>query len=121
MIDNFVSKRRTERGLKRGSTVSPATVNKELRHVKATLRIAHDWGYLPNVPKIRMLKEPQKLARYVTADHFAALYKACDAARLPEGLPYSAGDWWRALLTFNYMTGWRIGEPLALLRSDLDL
>ena len=121
MIDDFVSKRRTERGLKRGSIVSPATVNKELRHIKATLRIAHEWGYLPNVPKIRMLKEPKKLARYVTADHFAALYKACNAARRPKGLPYSAGDWWRALLTFNYMTGWRIGEPLALLRSDLDL
>ena len=73
------------------------------------------------MPKIRMLKEPKKLARYVTADHFAALYKACDAARLPKGLPYSAADWWRAMLTFNYMTGWRIGEPLALLRDDLDI
>ena len=27
----------------------------------------------------------------------------------------------RVLLTFNYMTGWRIGEPLSLLRDDLDL
>ncbi len=121
LVDAFVAKRRTQRGLKKDSKVSPATVNKELRHVKATLRIAHEWGYLPKVPKIRMLKEPQKLVRYVTAEHFAALYNACDAAQLPRGLPYSAGVWWRSLLTFTYMTGWRIGEPLSLLRDDLDL
>ena len=39
----------------------------------------------------------------------------------PEGLPYSAEAWWQALLVFNYMTGWRISEPLALRREDLDL
>ena len=120
-IADFVKVRRTERGLKKGSTLSPATVNKELRHIKATLRIAHEWECLPRVPKIRMMKEPQKLIRYVTADHFALLYQACDAVRLPEGLPYPAADWWRAMLTFNFMTGWRIGEPLSLLRDDLDL
>ena len=120
-IDDFVAKRRTERGVKRGSTISPASVNKELRHVKAALRVAHDWGYLPNVPKVRTVKEPQKLPRYVTPEHFAAIYRACDVARLPKDLPYPASDWWRALLTFTYMTGWRVSEPLALRRDDLDL
>ncbi len=60
-----------------------------------------------------MLKEPEKLIRYVTPGHFAKIYGACDAARWPAGFDYSAADWWRALLTFLYMTGWRIGEPLA--------
>ncbi len=100
-IDQFVSMRRAERGQKRGSTISPATVNRDLRHIKSTLRIAHDWGYLPVVPRIRMVKEPSKLARYVTAEHFEAIYKACEVARLPQGLPYPASDWWRAMLTFN--------------------
>ena len=57
-IDEYVSTRRTEAGKKKNSTVSPATINKELRHLKSVLRIAHDWGYLPTIPKVRMLKEP---------------------------------------------------------------
>ena len=65
-IDEYVAKRRMKPGKKRGDTVSPATVNKELRHIKAVLRVAHEWGYLPAVPKVRMLKEPKKLPRYVT-------------------------------------------------------
>jgi integrase len=120
-VDHYKSVRRHERGVKRDSKVSPATINKELRHIKVVLRIAHEWGYLPSVPKIRMLREPEKLPRYVSPDHFAAIYKACDVAKRPAGLPYGPPAWWRALVTFCYMTGWRISEPLALGRDDLDL
>ena len=59
-----------------------------------------------------MMKEPYKLATFVTPEHFAAMYEAADVARMPKGLPYPTPDWWRALFTFNYMTGWRVGEPL---------
>ncbi len=120
-IDMFIAKRRTERGRNKGDIISPATVNKNLRHLKTVFRVAHDWGYLPEVPKFRMLKEPQKLPRYVTPEHFAMIYGACDAARWPAGQDYSPADWWRALLTFLYMTGWRIGEPLALQWDDVSL
>ncbi len=120
-IDGFIAKRRNARGLKPGTKISPASINKELRHLKAVLRIAHEWGYLPQVPKIRMIKEPGKLPRYVTPEHFAAMYQACDVATQPDDQPYPAADWWRALLAFLYMTGWRIGEPLALRRQDVDL
>ena len=120
-IDEFIRKRRAEKGRKKESTVSAATINKELRHLKSVLRVAHDWGYLPDVPKFRMLKEPGKLPRYVTPEHFAAIYKSCSVAKRPTGLPYSAETWWQALIVFNYMTGWRISEPLALRREDFDL
>ena len=122
-IDVYIAKRRTERGRKKGDTVSPATLNKELRHLKAVLNVAHEWEYLPKMPKIRMLREPKKLIRYVTADHFAEIYKACGGAQRPfaPGQPYTAAEWWQGILVMTYMTGWRIGEPLALRREDLDL
>jgi integrase len=73
------------------------------------------------MPKMRMLKEPGHFPTYVTPAHFTDIYLACKAARLPKGLPYPASVWWQALLVFTYMTGWRISEPLALRREDLDL
>jgi hypothetical protein len=45
-----------------------------------------------------------------------AIYKACDAAKLPRDLPDPAADRWRGLLIFAYVTGWRIG-PLRLVRG----
>ena len=120
-IDEYVSKRRLEKGQKAESIVSPATVNKELRHLRAVLRVAHEWGYLPTIPKVRMVKEPEKLIRYVTPEHFAAMYAACDVAERPESDVYTPADWWRALLVFMYMTGWRISEPLALRWDDVSL
>src|SRR5262249_4342542 len=109
-IDDYVAARSREKGQKPGSTVSAATVNKELRHLRAALKFALDWGYLPQMPRFRFLKETQHLATYVTGDHFALLYAACEKARLPRGLPYPAAEWWRGVLVVGYMTGWRIGE-----------
>jgi integrase len=121
-IADYVKKRRTEPSKRRkGMLVSPATINKELRHLKAVLRKANDWGFLPVIPKFTMVKEPKHLPRYVSAEHFAAIYRACDSATRPRELPIEPADWWRALLVFCYMTGWRIGEPLALRRDDMDL
>jgi integrase len=121
-VDDFVARRRLERGKQPGSTVSPATVNKELRHLKAALRVAWEWHYLPEMPHVRMLKEARKLATFVSPEHFAAIYQACEQARLPNDLPgVAAADWWRALIVFASMTGWRISELLALRRDDLHL
>ncbi len=120
-IDDYVAERRKEQGLRKGDTVSPATINKELRHLKAALRVAHEWGYLPILPKVRMVREPKKLARFVTPEHFAAMYKACDVAKRPKADNYTPSDWWRALITFCYMTGWRISEPLAVRWDDVAL
>jgi integrase len=120
-LADFVALRRKEPGLEPGEPVSAATVNKELRHLRAALRRAHKWGYLPQVPDFDFLKESRKLPTYVPPDHFSALYQACESARLPAGRPFPASAWWRALLVTAYMTGWRIGALLALRRDDVDL
>jgi integrase len=123
-MDEFIAKRRREPGMKKGSIASPATVNKDLRHIKAALNKAHEWGYLPEVPKIHMVKEPRRLPTYVTPEHFDLIYsKACDLAKFPklDEQSCSPADWWRALVVTAYMTGLRIGEILAMRTEDLDL
>jgi hypothetical protein len=109
-IDKFKANRREERGRKPGSKVSPATINRDLRHLKQVLRIANEWGYLPTVPRFRFEKEPKKLPAFVTQEDFAVMYVECDVAVLPDEVSYPASDWWRGLLTMAYMTGWRIGD-----------
>jgi integrase len=120
-IADYVAQRRTESGMRPGTLVSPATINKELRTLRAMFRTAKKWKYLHEPPEFDFQKEPEKLATYIPPEDLAALYGACDKAKYPRGLPYSAGDWWRALLVAAYMTGWRIGALLALLWEDVDL
>jgi integrase len=119
-LAEFVAKRRLERGLKPGSKVSPATINKELRVVRRALRIAKKWDYVTRTFDFGFLRQYEKHKGYVTPEHFGLLYAACDHATLPENLPYPPADWWRGLLVLAYMTGWRIGQLLAFRRTDLD-
>lgn len=120
-IDEFIARRRLEPGKKKGDKVSPATINKELSYIRAALFRAKRWKYLTEVPVFELEKVPGKLPRYVTPEHFAQIYTACDQAERPDALPYSAADWWRGLLTFGYMIGWRITAMRALRRDDVDL
>jgi len=120
-IDEYVSTRRTEANRKNGSSVSPATINRELRTIRAVLRKAVRWGYLARCPEFEFLREPGKLVTYVHPEDFQAIYAACDSARWPDCGPFCPADWWRALLVFGYMTGWRIGAMLALRWQDVDL
>jgi integrase len=119
-IDDYIGKRKDEPGRRKGDTLSPFTLNKELRHLRAVLRVASEWDYLPRVPKFRMVREPGQLITYVVPEHFEAIYRASQQAKLPADQAYPAADWWRGLLIFAYMTGWRIGEILALRREDVD-
>ena len=126
-IDQFIGKRLKENRTRKASdgtfrTVSPATVNRELRYVKAALRLAVDWGFIDKVARMRFLKLQQKLPTFVSPEHFAAIFKACEVATMPSDLPNVVpADWWRGLLVLLYMTGWRIGSTLKLRSEDIDL
>ena len=45
----------------------PRTVNAYLNQVKTVLLAANKWGWLPKVPDIEMLKEPEPRERWLTA------------------------------------------------------
>src|SRR5207249_2857700 len=96
-------------------------INHDLCHIRAALRLAHEWAYLRDLPRFRREKVPVKAVRFVTPEHFAALYSSAEAARVPAGFAFAPAAWWRALFVTVYMTGWRIGDVLNFRREDLDL
>jgi integrase len=120
-VDAYIAARRVEKRTKGKDAplVSPATVNKELRHLRAVFRKATKWGALPRCPEVEFLRERKKLATFVSPEVFAQIYAIAGKAVEPDG--HTAGDWWRALLVTAYMTGWRIGSLLALRWADVDL
>jgi len=121
-IDTFIKRRKESGGKKPGTKISVATVNRDLRNIKAALRRAAKWGCITAVPTIEFQREPHKIPRYVEPAHFGAIFKACSVARFPANLPdITAPEWWQALLTLLYLTGWRIGDARAFKREDVDI
>jgi hypothetical protein len=72
---------------KKPRTVSPATVNRDLRHIRAALRKAWRWGYLPQPPEVTMLREPQRDPYFIDDATFASLRHDDAAGRPPLPCP----------------------------------
>lgn len=119
-VEQFIDKRLREDGSKPDSTVSVSTVNKDLRAIKAALNKARRMGYIAAVPTIEFLREPQRLPPFITDAHFAQIFAHCHVAQRPQHHPRPEA-WWKGLLVMDILTGWRIGELLALEWRDVNL
>jgi len=98
---------------KRGGPLAAASINRPLSILRCLLRLAHDeWGVIPSVPKIRLLKEPEGRIRWLEPDEEARLLNACEKSRNPYLLP---------IVTVALESGLRKGELLALTWERVDL
>jgi len=121
MLDRFVAKRLVMPGKKKGETVSPETVKKDLRTIRAALSQAKRWKYLEAVPEMPVVEGYGKDKPFVTEEHFDAIMSHCDAARLPDDQHFTAGEFWAALLATAWVTGMRKTALISLLWEDVDL
>jgi len=89
----------------------PATINGELRILKAALNHAVKLGYLQRNPccAVKMLSAPIPPRRVLTAEECQKLLDAC-----PD-------EYWRAFIYTALTTGMRLGELLAVEWEDIDL
>ena len=128
MVDDYINQRKKEpgkrivkvdeKGRKFKGRVSPGTINRELRVIRAALRCAVRWGYLKQEIDIQFLREDQQTQTAISAEDFAMLYDNADAATLPvmpNGVSTAAR--WRAQFMFIWFSGWRISQTLELKRT----
>ena len=111
MIDRFMAAR--------AKKVAPATVNKNLRVVRAALKWAKRRGYIADVPDFTGLfqREVVRLPKVVKREAFDAVLRA--AATAP--VTHRSNCWWQTFLRLARYSGARRGELLGLLWFDVDL
>lgn len=101
-LDELVAARKAE-------GVANATINRMLALVRSILRRAlHEWEWLDAMPKVRLLPEPKRRIRFLTAEEAERLL-----GELPEHLA--------AMVRFSLETGLRQANVTGLLWSQVDL
>lgn len=113
----------------RGAAVSPATVNKDLRHIGHLLAKAGPPGHrnrdalglLPSAPWTRPLRVEADLPKAVPLASISRVYQACHVAQVPRICAVSPEAWFQGLIVFLYNTSCRIGAALHVRWADVDL
>ena len=88
--------------------IKHSTLNRELACLKTILNKAKEWGYIEQVPKIKLFKENNQRVRYLTEEEEEKLLKLA-----PEPL--------KSIIIIALNTGMRQGEILNLKWRDIDL
>lgn len=117
-LQEYVAQRLSEEGMP-GKNVEPATVEHELRVMKALLKKADEWDMLLKMPVIPKLKVNPPDVGYMPIEDFSLIYDHCNAATCPKFHYVTPEQWWRGFLTFLFMTGWRVGQALSLKWNDV--
>jgi integrase len=99
---------------------APATVNRDLRHLKAALNWAARRGLIARIPDFTglFLRVPKKKPVVMPDRDFLAIVAAAEAPDTP--VTRRSGRWWRTFLYLGYYLGLRRGELLALTWRDID-
>lgn len=113
-VTAFVSELRKPRKRKSGETfhLSPASVGRHLRHLKAVARWAHRKDLLAKVPLFEMPKSSRGAkmkGRPITGEEFDRMLVA-----VPRVVGKDSADSWKLLLRGLWTSGLRLGEALAL-------
>lgn len=113
-LQDFVKHRRDQK-------VAIATVNKDLRHVRAALLWAVERGYLSRCPSFKsaFIRDDRKAPVVVPRDSRAKIFAALDKPDL--GLRLRSAQWWRVCLLILADLGLRRGEALGLCWGAVDL
>lgn len=98
----------TFKSLKLRQGKSAKTVNNMLTILRKLLSVAHEWGEIPFVPRVKWLKVPPNKFDFLTFEEADRLMAAADGE-------------WRTMITLALKTGLRLGELLALTWDDVDL
>jgi integrase len=129
MLDQYVAERRKQRGRKRSSTVSAATIRKEINTLMAALSKAKRWKYVAHLPAKPKVAGIESEKRFVTEQHFDKMLTILSSDPCPVEIPsgfehdgsWTPADWWTAFLVTAWVTGMRRSALLALKWADVDL
>ena len=99
-IRKYIDKRQSD-------DAANATINRELAALKRAFSLAIEAGKMTYQPSIPMLREDNVRTGFFEADQFEAV-----RARLPDAV--------KPVVSFLYMTGWRMGEVLGLHWRQVD-
>ena len=96
-------------GKYKGTRLSPNTVRKDFRNIRAILRHAHKLGMIDSVPEIPFPKERLRKAKGAfSVDEMKRIIEATEGRSHIRVYGMNAGFWWKNYLSFLYNTGIRV-------------
>ena len=109
LIVRYIGQRQAEE--RRGQPTPPATINRELALLRASLHYGRKCGFLDTVPYFPMLDESQNVR--------TGFLQPGEYARLADATA-KQGLWLRTMFEIGYAFGWRRAEMLERKVKDVD-
>jgi integrase len=95
------------KAMKDKTDITRKTINNQLTVLRKSLRTAHEWGQLKEVPMIRPFKVPPAKFDFLTEEESRRLLRYADGM-------------WRDMILVALKTGMRLGELIALKWENID-